>query len=352
MHTIEAVADEVFPAFLAFLYPERVGYSRASEGGEVALALFDYLVHIRRVLQVSAGSNWDVDRFLDYFGQGHLPALIAMAVSAHTLQSGESTAGVHGYHYHADLFQFLRAGCQYLRRNASGQNVGAVDFCCELHVAVSGFIQRLACHGDTLAGEAHGVFNALLAVLVGAVVEVRAEKLLAEVVVCVVPLNYIHSAGSAADTGGGVFALYVQYILFCKAIDYGDVLGTLNCVRISVRRAPWHPRLKTYLGSRGVHGCDGLLQARDILIVVQAGLSGHGAGPLAVHRHDAHRDKRGTAAGHCLVVADIVLGDCKVLAHIPSHRRYYDSVFENDTSYAYRLKKAVRHKHDFLYIVE
>src|SRR5699024_7537811 len=122
-----AVADEVLTPGGALADPVGVRDGRAAQGDQVAAAILDNAVDIGRVLQVAARRNGDGHRRLDDLGQRHLPALGPVAVAAHALEPGEAAAGVHGYHGHADLLQFLGAGGQDLRGHAAGEDVGAVE---------------------------------------------------------------------------------------------------------------------------------------------------------------------------------------------------------------------------------
>ncbi len=329
VHAAQAVADEVLTPGGALADPVGVRDGRAAQGDQVAAAIHDNAVDIGRVLQVAARRNGDGHRRLDDLGQRHLPALGPVAVAAHALEPGEAAAGVHGYHGHADLLQFLGAGGQDLRGHAAGEDVGAVELRDYLDVGIAGLVQGAARLAYALAGETHGVLHVLLAVLVGPVVEVGAEELLAEVVVRIVPLDGVHAAGGAAQAGSDILALDVQYLVLGELVDYGDVLSALNGVGVGVGRAAGHPGLEGDLRAGGVHRRDRLLKLGYVLVVAKAGLGGHRAGPAEVYRHDAHGDHGHAALGHCFIIADIVLGGKSIFTQVTRHCRYDNPVLQD-----------------------
>ena len=324
MHAGDAELQLVLAALGDLVAELGLGEELTAQRDEVALAGFDDGVDVIRVPQGAAGGHGDGDALFHDLGEGHLPALLLVAVGAHAGQAGDDAAAVDGYHGHAVLLEDDGRVAQPLHGGGALVEVAAVHLGDDLNAGAGGLDAV-----DDLDGEAHGVLDVLRAVLVGPVVEVGAEELLAEVVVRIVPLDGVHAAGGAAQAGSDILALDVQYLVLGELVDYGDVLSALNGVGVGVGRAAGHPGLEGDLRAGGVHRRDRLLKLGYVLVVSKAGLGGHRAGPAEVYRHDAHGDHGHAALGHCFIIADIVLGGKSIFTQVTRHCRYDNPVLQD-----------------------
>ena len=210
-------------------------------------------------------------------------------------------------------------------------------------MAVACGVERPARERERLSGKAHGVFHALLAVFIRAVVEVRAEKLLAQIVVGVVPLDHVGAGHRAAQRSRGILLLNVVDLIHREAVDDRDVLRALDRICIGIRGAAGHPGLQARLRAARMDGGDRPRQAGDVFVIAEAGLRGHRAGPVEIDRHDADRHHGDAALCDRTQVLDIGIRDITVLAEVARHRGHDHSVFQDHIADAYRLQKAVRH---------
>ena len=321
----------------------RVTDRGAAERDQIALALADDRVHIGRVLEVAARGNGDGHRVLDDLGVFDLPALGTVTVAAHALQTGQAAAAVDGDECDAGLLQLFGAGREQLGRDVVVDDLAAVELCDQLHVAVARGVERPARERERLSGEAHGVFHALLAVFIRAAVEVGAEKLLAQIVVGVVPLDHVGAGHRAAQRSRGILLLNVVDLIHREAVDDRDVLRALDRICIGIRGAAGHPGLQARLRAARMNGGDRPRQAGDVFIIAEAGLRGHRAGPVEIDRHDTDRHHGNAALCDRTQVLDIGIRDITVLAEVARHRRHDHSVFQDHVADAHRLQKAVRH---------
>ena len=202
VHAGDAELQLVLAAFGDLVAELGLGEELTAQRDEVALAGFDDGVDVIRVPQGAAGGHGDGDALFHDLGEGHLPALLLVAVGAHAGQAGDDAAAVDGYHGHAVLLEDDGRVAQPLHGGGALVEVAAVHLGDDLNAGAGGLDAV-----DDLDGEAHGVLDVLRAVLVGPVVEIGAVELLGQVVVGHVPLDGVGAGFGAAHRGVHVLLL-------------------------------------------------------------------------------------------------------------------------------------------------
>ena len=96
VHAGDAELQLVLAAFGDLVAELGLGEELTAQRDEVALAGFDDGVDVIRVPQGAAGGHGDGDALFHDLGEGHLPALLLVAVGAHAGQAGDDAAAVDG----------------------------------------------------------------------------------------------------------------------------------------------------------------------------------------------------------------------------------------------------------------
>ena len=194
VHALDALADEILASGLGLGDKIRVGYVHTAQADEVTYALLEQLLRGLRVTQGVDGNNGDVDGVLYGLDEGAAPALGRVAGLYHRGRAGiDAAADVEVIDVGLQVLGDLDAGVLVV---AALDKVVAVDARADNEVGA----YRLADALEYAHEEAAAVFHRA-AVLVRALVGVRAEELLNQVAVRGVNLNAICTGGFRVDGG-------------------------------------------------------------------------------------------------------------------------------------------------------
>ena len=332
VHAAEALADEILTAGHGLFDHVGISQLHAGHADKVTHALLQEALGRLGVLDGVDGDNGHIHGSLDGLGQVLSPALGAVARLDHGRCAGIHAAGhIEVIHIRLEVFGDLGAGSEIV---AALDKVIAVDARADDEITADGGADA----GEDAHEEAAAVFHAS-AVFVGALVGVRAQKLLHEIAVRRVDLDTVGTGQLGVDRRLHVLLDQVVNVLNGhlarqngRAADDGVELHTRShgltaAVAGRGRLAAAVMQLDEDLRAVAMHRLADELEALDLPAVIDAELDGVAVAAVGVHGGEFRNDEAAAALGAILIETDLLRRGAAVpVAHERAHGRHNDAV--------------------------